>query len=222
LIRIWSWHGKLLQTLEKQHEAVLALAYSADGEQIISGGMDDCLAIHSLPEGRVRTLATGHGAVNRVMFLEKLLISAGRDRALRLWEPGTGELVKTLDAHNDSVYTLAVSANGQLLASGGRDGTVRLWETSSWVRQGVLRGHKHSVLAVAVHPNGRTIASGSADGTIKFWDATSQELTASVESGHISVNFVVFPPGGEWLASGGTDQAVRFWGPESRPRRVGA
>jgi WD40 repeat protein len=223
LVRIWSWRGELLQTLEKQHESVLALAYSDDGEQIISGGMDDSLAVHSLPRGSVRTFATAHGTVNRVVFSDKLLVSAGRDRALRLWELETGKLAKTLDAHNDSVYTLAMSANGRLLASGGRDGTVRLWETSTWVRQTVLRGHKHSVLSVAIHPNGRTIASGSADGTIKFWDAANQELTASIESGHISVNFVVFPPDGEWLASGGTDQTVRFWelGGSGR-RRVGA
>jgi WD40 repeat protein len=222
LLRIWSWRGELLQTLEKRHQSVLALAYTDDGEQLVSGGMDDSLAVHSLPQDSVRTFATGHGIVNRVIFRDKVLVSAGRDRALRLWELETGKLAKTLDAHNDSVYALAMSANGQLLASGGRDGTVRLWETSAWVRQGVLRGHKDSVLSVAIHPDGRTIASGSADGTIKFWDASNQELTASVESGHISVNFVLFPPDGKWLVSGGTDQTVRFWEiGASRRRRVG-
>jgi hypothetical protein len=211
LVRVWSWRGELLQTLEKRHDAVLAVAYSDDSEQIISGGMDDSLVIHSLGGGGVRTFTTGHGRVNRLIFSGKLLLSAGADRTLRLWEFETGKLAKTLDAHSDSIYTLAMSADGRLLASGGRDGTVRLWETSNWVKQGVLRGHKHSVLSVAIHPNGRTIASGSADGTIKFWDATNQELTASVESGHISVNFLGIPPDGEWLASGGTDQTVRFW-----------
>ena len=222
LVRLWSCAGELLHTHEKLHEVVLALAYSDDGGEIISGGLDDSLAVQSLPARSVRTWATGHGTVNRVIFSGKLLVSAGRDHTLRLWQPETGKLAKTLEAHNDSVYTLAMSANGRLLASGGRDGTVRLWETSAWVRQAVLRGHKHSVLAVAVHPDGRTIASGSADGTIKLWDATNQELTASVESGHMSVNFLGFPPGGEWLASGGTDQTVRFWELGASPaRRVG-
>ena len=139
-----------------------------------------------------------------------------------MWEPRTGNLARTLEAHTDSVYTLS-AANGQLLASGGRDGTVRLWETSSWVVQGVLRGHKHSVLAIAAHPDGKTIASGSADGTIRFWDAASLGMTASVESGHISVNFAEFAPGGDWLVSGGADQTVRFWQlGGSSSRRVGA
>jgi hypothetical protein len=221
-VRIWSWRGELLRTLEKRHEAVLALAYSDDGERIFSGGMDDSIAIYSLPGRSVRTFATGHGTVNRVIFSDKMLVSAGRDRALRLWDCEAGKPAKTLNAHNDSVYTLAMSENGRLLASGGRDGTVRLWETSTWAKQAALRGHRDSVLSIAIHPNGRTIASGSADGIIKFWDAINQELTASVESGHISVNFVGFPPDGQWLVSGGTDQTVRFWElGGSRRRRIG-
>ena len=58
--------------------------------------------------------------MNRVIFSDKLLVSAGRDHTLRLWDPETGRLAKALDAHSDSVFTLAMSANGRLLASGGR------------------------------------------------------------------------------------------------------
>jgi hypothetical protein len=223
LVRIWSWRGELVQTLEKHHETVLCLAYSDDGEHLVSSGMNDSIAFHCLADKSVRSAGTGHGVVNRLVFCGRYLVSGGKDRSLRLWEARTGNLARTLEAHTDSVYTLSAGADGRLLASGGRDGTVRLWETSSWVVQDVLRGHKHSVLAIAVHPDGKTIASGSADGTIRFWDAASSEMTASVESGHISVNFAEFAPGGDWLVSGGADQTVRFWQlGGSRSRRIGA
>jgi len=211
VVRLWSRSGELLDTLPKRPGTILSLAYSADGENIAAAGTGNSISLYELARARVHSIDSGHGLVNRILFLHQWLVSAGHDRFLRVWELSSGALARAIEAHNDSVYTLGVSANGQLLVSGGRDGTLRLWDTSSWVRQGIFRGHTHSVLAVVVHPNGKTIASGGADGTIKFWDATRSEMTASVESGHISVNFVAFSPGGDWLVSGGTDQIVRFW-----------
>ena len=227
-VRLLSWQGVLLRTLEGGwHREVLALAYSDDGARLCVGGVSatDNLVVHNLSGGGdPLVFPSGHGAVNRVRFSGNQLVSAGADRALRLWHGETGQLEKTLEAHNDSVYALALNESGRLAATGASDGSVRLWESSAWVRQAVLRGHKDTVLTVDLHPNGRTIASGSADGAIKLWDAASQEMTLHIESGHISVNFVAFAPGGEWLVSGGADQTVRFWdlGGSSRSSRIGS
>ncbi len=56
-----------------------------------------------------------------------LLVSAGADGVIRLWDINSQSLLKALNAHNPGATTLALSPDGTLLASGGADSRVRLW-----------------------------------------------------------------------------------------------
>jgi len=72
-----------------------------------------------------------------------LLLTAGKDAAVRLWQlPETqGSKVKSLTAaavsvcagHSDTVAALAVAPTGELAASGGWDGKLMLWQTGELV-----------------------------------------------------------------------------------------
>jgi WD40 repeat protein/serine/threonine protein kinase len=57
------------------------------------------------------------------------LATAGRDRAVRLWDLARGEMVARLPGHTSYVWSLAFSPDGMTLASGSGDFTVRLWDT---------------------------------------------------------------------------------------------
>jgi WD40 repeat protein len=58
------------------------------------------------------------------------LATAGRDRAIWLWDLVRGEAVARLPGHTSYVWSLAFSPNGATLASGSGDFTVRLWDTA--------------------------------------------------------------------------------------------
>ena len=61
----------------------------------------------------------------------KLLASADGDGTVRLWDPATGQPVRTIQADtgpSGGVYGVAFSPDGKLLASADVDGTVRLWD----------------------------------------------------------------------------------------------
>ena len=58
------------------------------------------------------------------------LASAGRDRAVWLWDLGRGEDVARLPGHTTFVWSLAFSPDGTTLASGSGDNTVHLWDTA--------------------------------------------------------------------------------------------
>jgi len=58
------------------------------------------------------------------------LATAGRDRAIWLWDLARGEEVARLQGHTDYVWSLAFSPDGTTLASGSGDFTVRLWDTA--------------------------------------------------------------------------------------------
>jgi tetratricopeptide (TPR) repeat protein len=72
--------------------------------------------------------------------------------------------------HQDSVYAVAFSPDGETIVSGSRDGTLRLWTRQGEPIGEPLRGHQDSVGAVAFSPDGETIVSGSGDNTLRLWN----------------------------------------------------
>jgi serine/threonine protein kinase len=92
---------------------------------------------------------------------------------LKVWNPATGKVVRTLLGHIGPIAGMAFSADGKSLASGSWDQTVRVWDVATWQTRHILRGHTGYVSCVACSPDGRLIASGSGDRTIKLWDAAT-------------------------------------------------
>jgi WD40 repeat protein len=69
----------------------------------------------------------------------KLLVSAGDDMLVKLWDAQSGKPVRTLDGHDKrtpqdhvtALYVVTVSPDGKHLASADRHGTVIVWETET-------------------------------------------------------------------------------------------
>ena len=57
-----------------------------------------------------------------------LLVSAGEDATIKLWNVQTGTCLVTLTDHTRPVNSLAFSRDGQFLVSGSDDATVKIWK----------------------------------------------------------------------------------------------
>lgn len=56
-----------------------------------------------------------------------LLATASSDATARVWDPATGECLRSLTGPTGPVYGVAFSPDGRLLATSSSDKTARLW-----------------------------------------------------------------------------------------------
>jgi WD40 repeat protein len=173
------------------------------------------LLVEELPDGvgLQHILRDSANTVLRIAFSPdgKIIASASGDSAIRLWDTQTGELLKTLTGHTESLLSVAYSPDGQTLASTGYDKTIRLWDAHTGEQLQTLEAHTDAIHQATFSPDGRTIASASRDQTICLWDAQTGEHRQTL-TGHIeAVHTVLFSPGGQYIASGSDDKTIRIW-----------
>lgn len=65
--------------------------------------------------------------VRAVSVTEKLVITAGRDENIKIWDRTSGELLHVYEGHFDEVTGLVLIDNQRKLVSVSIDGTVRCW-----------------------------------------------------------------------------------------------
>ncbi len=161
------------------------------------------------------------------------LVSASRDKTIKIWELATGFCTRTLHGHAEWVRSAIPSDDGRWLLSCSTDQTARIWDLSTGETKVELRDHDHVVevaifapvsayaalreLAGLVAPKdasasapGQFAATGSRDKTIKIWDSAGQCLKTL--TGHDNwVRGLAFSPNGKNLLSVSDDKTMRIW-----------
>jgi WD40 repeat protein len=66
------------------------------------------------------------------------LLSASFDNTLKLWDTQSGDCIRTLEGHQNSVLACAFAPDGNTLLSASDDKTLKLWNAQSGI---CLRNH---------------------------------------------------------------------------------
>ena len=130
---------------------------------------------------------------------------------IRLLDPETYSLVRTVDLEGHFLTQMAYSPDGKKLAGAREDQTIVIWDTSTWEELGRLSGHRGLIYALTWSPDGRRLISGGDDRLIRVWNPeTFDELVAL--RGHSSYVYSVdMNSDASILASGSGDGTVRLW-----------
>lgn len=245
-IKIWDWElGELERTVKGHTKGVLDVDFGGPrgGTLLASCSSDLTIKLWDPSDDykNIRTLPGHDHSVSAIRFIPSgaagspssgnLLVSASRDKTLRIWDVTTGYCVKTIRGHSDWVRDVTPSFDGRWLLSAGNDQTARLWDASSGEPRCTFLGHEHVIECVVLAPpvtyphlsslaglkkpppassSAEFIATGSRDKTIKLWDGRGTLIKTLV--GHDNwVRGLLFHPGGKYLLSAGDDKTIRCW-----------
>ena len=203
-------------------DAVRTVAFSPDGNWIVSGSWDNTLILWNAKSGKpIGEPMRGHtGVVCAVAFSPdgSRIVSGSRDKTLILWDAKSGKSIgKPMRGHKYGVNSVAFSPDGSRIVSGSEDMTLILWNAKSGKPIGEpMKGHSGTVDAVAFSSDGSQIVSGSADETLILWDAKSGKPISEPMRGHENVvSSVAFSPDGSQIVSGSWDKTLILWDAKS-------
>ncbi|MEC4893370.1 MAG: NB-ARC domain-containing protein [Oscillatoria sp. PMC 1051.18] len=225
IIAVGDSHGqvRLLRVEDGQSIAIfnerhtwwtVSLAFSPDGEKLVSSSLDKTIKIWSINTGKCLKTIRGHTAwVWSTIFSpdSQIIASGSDDTTIKLWSVDTGEEIKTLTGHSSKVLSVAFSPNSQILASGSADETIKLWNWETGECLNTLTGHQDVIWTVAFSPNGQIIASCGCEKNIRLWDIKTGNCIKVLQGHNKEIKMLAFSPDGQTIASGCFEPTVRFW-----------
>ncbi|CAM9994099.1 unnamed protein product, partial [Ectocarpus sp. 8 AP-2014] len=143
VVHVWSTQThKILHRLDGHSESVYAITFSADGNRLVSGGLDKTI------KASAEVWDLGPGSEGRLSPQAKTL-------------PG---------GHKDYVLSVCFSQDGKYIISGSKDRSVTMWDARLMKRVATITGFKNSVIGVSASPFNSMFATGSGDNLVCVWN----------------------------------------------------
>ncbi|MCC6550734.1 MAG: caspase family protein, partial [Ignavibacteriaceae bacterium] len=221
-VKVWeAGSGSLRYKLGKSNGRLYnSFSFSPDFGYLAVGSSDDTITILDTRNGRVfHKMKTKLGYENCLAFSPdgRLLASTGSSNEwyadslnkVIIWDRASGNVLFTLEGHENSVSALSISNDSKYIASGSYDQTIKLWDLSNGKLIRTLKGQSYVPYSIAFSHDGRFIIS-SGTKTIEIWDFKSGKLIHSFLEDDV-ISSVCFNPNGKNFISGSMNGEIKIW-----------
>lgn len=201
-------------------EAVIAVAFSPDGNTFATGSNDHTAKLWDFASGHLLRTFTGHtGNVDHVAFTPdgRRLLTSDSEGLARLWEVSTGRLVRGFGDDKTSLHGASLSADGRFLFGVGYyDKHARVFSVDS----GELREMPGGVglWPYLLNADGSRVLAGrrTKDGSrLELLDARSGAAVTMFAAQDTNYTGLALSPDGKRFAAGSFN-TVRLWSLETK------
>jgi len=188
--------------------------YESQGSGVTSSAIRTA-SLQEVPVIRPVAELAGHvGAVTAVAYASdgSAIATVGADARLKIWDPTSNTLVRTIELDNGPATTLALFGDRAL--TGHATGEIVLWDWRKAEKIATFKRNEAEIWSVVFAGRADRFAASSHDWKVALWDTTTPAAPVQVIDAHASAAQAVAyatTPRGPLLASGGADKMVKLW-----------
>ncbi|PKI82714.1 60S ribosomal subunit assembly or modification protein [Malassezia vespertilionis] len=181
----WIWNtidGAEVAQLGGHTDSVVAVAFSADGEMVATGGLDGRVRVwrrHGTGDDwsnwEFLTSLEGPSEVTCLLWHPKgsVLVAGSSDSTLWMWQLPSGNLMNVFSGHTEAISCARFTPDGRKLISGSEDGSLIVWDPRNATVQAKLGAEDNrftlegGVTSLCISPDGRLVLVGGAAGLLR-------------------------------------------------------
>lgn len=130
--KVWQTDsGETIGVLKGHKRGLWDINFYKFDKLIVTGSGDKTIKVWSLLDFSCKKTLEGHtNSVQRVKFFNRehpQLLSCGADGLIKLWDYKQGEIIKSLDNHDQRIWAMDLKNDGEYFTTADADGKLSFW-----------------------------------------------------------------------------------------------
>jgi len=139
----------------------------------------------------------------------KRIVTTSVDRTAKIWDVGSGKLLRNFVGHFDVVNSACFSPDENQLLTASDDGGSILWDANTGKVLLEIYNHKLPVNSACFSADGKKVLTASNDNTAAIWDILTQKLETQFAGRTMTPVETTFSPVGTKILTGYNDGIAR-------------